>query len=85
MANKQSTEASFMNDECDYSSENDCDYCPSHDPMHLNAWKEDHFEVLLQFYTKFLLQGTQLFGRAFMQFADHQDFMDFVHKHTVKL
>jgi hypothetical protein len=55
-------------------------------PRHLTQTRHDwivsNYEVLEELWARFKTIGSQLFGAAFMQLADMNDFLNFVFTHT---
>lgn len=83
---KRQVEQAFMNDSCDYTSDSSDDVGGQlNDPMHYNLWMDEHFDKLMELYTMFRQHGDKVFGACFFQLGTHEDFIAFVHKHSVQL
>lgn len=55
------------------------------DPMNKGLWADQNIDALIELWTAFRAHGQALFGDAFLQFCNLDDFIKFVHKHTVRL
>ena len=65
-----------------YASEEEDEDFVSHKEVHF-GWHNQHYDAIAELWAAFKGTGQQLFGGAFMQFSNLNQFSYFVYKNTI--